>query len=147
MPVRSPCISFALRQQSPFLTQALKTLPSPGRPTSGKTPAQSSASTKLVPISHSLKPGLAMNTPGHQQGHQPHWKKEGTRNGKWLIYYRRLVQGQKEDSAQAFAPVATGFQHLLLLQKMPGTGDGISSAGEPKGAVATPFPSHHWQKG
>lgn len=51
--------------------------------------------------------------------------------------------GQKEDSAQAFAPVATGFQYLLLLQKIPGTGDRISSVGEPEGAVATCLPSHH----
>lgn len=40
--------------------------------------------------------------------------------------------GQKEDSAQAFAPVATGFQYFLLLQRYQGQGTGLAQQESPR---------------
>lgn len=62
---------------------------------------------------------------GRRPGHQHCWRKEGTRNGKRLILLQRDACARSEGrlSAQAFAPVAADFQHLLLLLKMPQRGD------------------------
>lgn len=77
VPVRSPCISLAQRQQHPFLAQALKTLPSPRQTSVRKnsSPKNCKLETSLgfpQQLSQAL-PGAPLGT-GRKQGHQHHGK-------------------------------------------------------------------------
>lgn len=68
-----------------------------------------------------------MSTPGHrQEGGSPVplvKRKVPNPEAAHLLQKDTCAGSERRLSAQAFAPVAAGFQHLLLFQKMPQTRD------------------------
>lgn len=103
VPVGSPTV-LLWGCEALFWPRLWKHFSGPDRPMSGKATAQRTVNWKLVPVSHSLRPGLIRSMPGHQQeeSHQP----------CWFLCQLWISGKQNASTFQKGCPLKTHFQLL-----------------------------------